>query len=105
MTNLSAHNLYVEALLLFGLIGFLALCALWAMALAHRNETAEQLGVAAAAILIIIVSQMLVSLTHIPDQVQGLLLGSMVSMACFGRERSHSRSVVGVGRRKLTTAG
>ncbi len=105
VTNLSAHNLYVEALLLFGLIGFLALCALWAAAIAHREETAAMLGVASAAILIIVVAQMLVSLTHIPDQVQGLLLGSMFSMACFGRERSPSRSVVRVGRRKLTTAG
>ncbi len=94
VTNLSAHNLYVEALLLFGVIGILALCALWAMALAHRNETAEQLGVAAPAILIIIVSQILVSLTHIPDQVQGLLLGSMLSMACLGCERSPSRARV-----------
>lgn len=105
VTNLNAHNLYVEALLLFGLVGFLALCALWAMALAHRSETAEQLGIAVAAIPIIVVCQLLVSMTHIPDQVQGLLLGSMLSMACFGRERSPSRILIGVGQRKLTTAG
>lgn len=81
-TNLSAHDMYVEALLLFGLVGLVALCALSAYAVMSRNETARQLGLAAPAIVILLASQALVAVMHIPNQVEGLLFGCLLAAAC-----------------------
>ena len=87
-TNLNAHNMFVEALLLYGLVGLLALCALGLLALKFRSGTARQLGIAAPAIVILVTCQALVSIAHIPDQLQGLLFGTFLSVACYETQRS-----------------
>jgi hypothetical protein len=87
-TNLSAHNMYVEVFLLNGLVGIVALVGLVALALGVRRQTAHQLDVPAPAILILIVCIGLVAMTHTPDQVQGLLFGSLVAAACFQTQPS-----------------
>jgi O-antigen ligase len=87
-TNLNAHNMFVEALLLYGLVGLLALCALGILALKFRHGTARQLDIAAPAIVILVTCQALVSIAHIPDQLQGLLFGTLLSVACYQPQRS-----------------
>ena len=88
-TDLSAHNLYVETLLNYGLLGVFVLFALGSLALTFRDQTALQLEIAAPAVVVLFVCQTLVSMTHTPDQVQGLLFGSLLSAACF-RTRAHA---------------
>lgn len=87
-TNLSAHNTYVEAQLLYGLVGVFALSALGAVALRSRRETARQLEIAAPAVVVLVVTNAIVWLTTQPDQLQGLLFGSLLSAACLQRRQS-----------------
>ena len=82
-TNLSAHNLYVESILQFGLIGFAALCAIAWLAFSARERSAAQLELATPAVVILLVSVLMVAITHSPAQVHGLLLGVVLSAACF----------------------
>jgi hypothetical protein len=103
-TDLSAHNLYVEALLLYGLIGLFAICALGVLGFQARTESARQLGIAPAAIVILIACQALVAAAHQADQVQGLLLGSMISAACFQFQRRPAVRPAVVRREELELA-
>jgi hypothetical protein len=98
MTNLNAHNIFVEALLLYGLIGLITLAALVALAVAHRDATARMLEITSGSIVILVVSVALVAVTHLPDQLQGLLLGVLVSAACFQPRRS--TVTIGLERRR-----
>jgi len=103
-TNLSAHNLYVEAILQYGLVGLVALCALAVLALKSRHASARQLEIAVPAIVVLIVTWLLVSMTHSPDQVQGLLLGVLISVACFQPQSSLERHRITVPRRELAAS-
>jgi hypothetical protein len=104
VTDVSAHNLYVEALLSYGLIGLFALCMLGVLALGYRRESARQLEIAVPAVIILIVSLLLVSMTHTPSGPQGLLLGSLLSVACFQTQASSVRGRVAVRGRELAAS-
>jgi hypothetical protein len=82
-SNLSAHDVYVEALLLYGLVGFLAFSTLALIALRCRHDTAQRLEITAPTVVVLLASQALVALTHIPNQTQGLLFGCLLSVACY----------------------
>jgi hypothetical protein len=100
-TNLSAHNLYVEAVLQYGLIGFVCLGALALIAFRFRDVTASQLGLTSPAVVILIASVLMVAVTHSPGQLHALLLGVLVSSACFQPRAVPSARRVELSRRML----
>lgn len=101
VTNLSAHNLYVETILQFGLIGLFALCAVVVLAFRFRRETARRLELAVPAVVILLVSVLLVAVTHSPGQVHGLLLGVLVAAACYQTQPGLTRKRIALTGREL----
>ena len=102
-TNLSAHNLYVEALLLYGLVGVFAFVALAVLAVRFRDQSARQLEIATPAVLVVILGVALVSMTHTPGQVEGLFFGALLSAACYQTRRSPAWDFY-PGRRELAAS-
>jgi O-antigen ligase len=103
-TNLSAHNVYVEAVLQYGLVGLVALLAPFAIAFRARTATAERLGIAPPTVVVLLTTLVLVSMTHSPGQVQGVVLGALVSAACIQPQPSFERRRVPAPGRELAVS-
>ena len=83
----SPHNVYVDSLLSFGLLGPLIMAWLWILILRSRRNAAAVLGVSSVAVALIVVSQALFGITNMLGPLQGLLLGMLLQAAWFtGRD-------------------
>jgi hypothetical protein len=77
----SAHSLYVDALLSFGILGVAAVVNLWLMVFRRRDQAGIAFGVSGVAVIALIASQVIFGITYNLGAVQGAILGILLSSA------------------------
>lgn len=83
----SAHSLYVESLLTFGIVGPFLVVWPWILIIRRRRNVAAALGVSAVTVVLLIISQALFGITNTLGPLQGLLLGMLLQAVWLtGRE-------------------
>jgi hypothetical protein len=95
----SPHNVYVDALLSFGLLGPLILLWLWLLVVLRRGAIATSLGITSLAVVLVVGSCALFGMTNMLGPAQGLLLGCLLQAAYAAGRRTVSV------RRDLATVG
>lgn len=81
----SAHSLYVDALLTFGVLGPFAVLWLWVLVVRHRHRAAAVLELSAVSVVLLVVSQAVFGITNMLGPLQGVLLGILLQAAWITR--------------------
>jgi len=92
----SAHSVYVESLLSFGVLGPLIVAWLWISIVRRRGSAAAVLGISSVVVALIVASQALFGITYGLGPFQGLLLG-MLLQAAWLTSRDEYRGHFGSG--------
>jgi hypothetical protein len=77
--KVSAHNHFIEAYLRLGLPGAVILCSFALLVWFHREEVAPVCGLTPHAVPLLLLTQLVLSLTFGLDAPQGLIAGIFVS--------------------------
>jgi hypothetical protein len=100
----SPHNLYVDALLSFGILGPVAVMWLWLLIVRNRQQIAAGLGLSAVAVVLLVASQAVFGITNMLGPLQGVLLGMLLQAAWIGRRTTAEAraSAIGFGGNDVT---
>lgn len=77
----SPHNLYLDALLSFGVLGLVALVWLWVVVVRHRRRIASVLAISSITVVLLVLSQALFGITNALGPLEGVLLGLLLQAA------------------------
>jgi hypothetical protein len=77
-TQVTPHNLYIEALFRFGLLGLVVLAALWLVAVRSRRMMGA-IGIPSEMVIALVLTQLIFSVAYPLALPQGLILGVIVS--------------------------
>jgi hypothetical protein len=94
----SAHSVYVESLLSFGVLGPLIVVWFWISIVRRRGRAAAVLGISGVVVALIVASQALFGITYGLGPFEGLLLGMLLQAAWF-TSRDEYGGQLGSGRR------
>jgi hypothetical protein len=81
----SAHSLYVDTLLSFGILGPLAVVWLWTVVVRRRHHAAAMLGLSSVAVVLLVASQAVFGITNMVGPLQGVLLGMLLQASWIAR--------------------
>jgi len=101
--DVSAHDAYLEMYLRLGIPGLLIMICLEALLWLRRREISASVGLDAQAVGLLVLTQVLFSITFSPDAIQGIVAGVLV--AGFGAAAKRAQRTAGLRPAEMPGAG